>query len=176
MRFEKISKEQYYKDLGMKEYEVVDNYNYGNDYHIQRYEDIILPRRATKHSAGYDIFSTQDFILHPGHTIKIPTGLRVILDPDKFLLIVPRSGMGFKTSVRLSNTVGIIDADYSDSDNEGHFWVKLTYPILNGIPTQKPLEIHKGDAICQGIICPFYKVEEDDVETHRNGGFGSTSK
>ena len=45
MRFEKISKEQYYKDLGMKEYDVVNNYNYGNDdYHIQRYEDIILPR------------------------------------------------------------------------------------------------------------------------------------
>ena len=82
------------------------------------YSGLKLPKRATKCSAGYDIFSPIDFTLEPGETMKIPTGIRVLLDENKFLMIVPRSGLGFKYRLQLDNTVGIIDADYSNSDNE----------------------------------------------------------
>ena len=36
----------------------------------------------------------------------------------------PRSGLGFKFRLQLNNTVGIIDSDYYNSDNEGHNFCK----------------------------------------------------
>lgn len=155
-RFEKITKKQLAKDCGS---------------HINA-EDIILPKRATKGSAGYDFFSPIGFSLAPGETIKIPTGIRVLLPPDKFLLIVPRSGLGFKYRVQLDNTVGVIDSDYSNSDNEGHIWIKITNDSNKG----KSLVINQGDAIAQGIILQYGKTDDDKTEGLRNGGFGSTSK
>lgn len=155
-KFEKITKKQLAKDCG----------SHIND------EDIILPKRATKGSAGYDFFSPIDFSLAPGETIKIPTGIRVLLPPDKFLLIVPRSGLGFKYRVQLDNTVGVIDSDYSNSDNEGHIWIKITNDSNKG----KSLVINQGDAIAQGIILQYEKTDDDKTEGIRNGGFGSTSK
>ena len=160
MKFNKISKTQYLLDFG------VDN-------PCCTYDEIKLPQRATKYSAGYDIYAVTDFTLNPGESIKIPTGINIHIDPDKFLMIVPRSGLGFRYGVRLANSTGIIDADYSESDNEGHMWVKLDYPLLS--QPQKPMVIKKGDAICQGIILSYFKVDGDDVDTSRNGGFGSTS-
>ena len=138
------------------------------------YSDIKLPKRATKYSAGYDIYSVRDFTLYPGQSIKVPTGLSIKIDPDKFLMIVPRSGLGFKYGARLANTVGIIDADYSWSDNEGHMWVKLDYPKLD--MEQQPMVIKQGEAFCQAIILQYFTVDDDDAEGVRNGGFGSTSK
>ena len=105
--------------------------------------------------------------------MKIPTGIRVELDSDKVLFCVPRSGLGFKYGLELCNTIGVIDADYSGSDNEGHIWVELHYPEYLNNTT---LEIKKGEAMFQGIILPYFKVEDDNVETIRNGGQGSTTK
>ena len=136
----------------------------------ETYDTIKTPERATSRSAGYDFKSPIDFILEPGETIKIPTGIRVILDPDKFLAIYPRSGLGFKYRTQLDNTVGIIDADYSMSDNEGHIMVKLTNDTRDG----KTLIIHTGDGICQGIIQQYFVTDDDNADGIRNGGFGST--
>lgn len=161
MRFEKVSFEQFNEDVtnGWRVEGVV-----------EVYESIKLPKRATKGSAGYDIYSPFNFVLEAGETIKIPTGIRVLLDDDKFLAIYPRSGLGFKYKVQLFNTVGIVDSDYAQSDNEGHIWAK----IYNDSPEGKELVIRQGDAFCQGIIQQFFKVEDDDVIEERNGGFGST--
>lgn len=157
MKFEKISREQY-------EHDDVDVFI--------NYDDIKLPQRATKYSAGYDIFSVKSFTLGPYETILIPTGIKVQLDCDKFLMVVPRSGQGFKFKVQLYNTCGIIDADYYDNDdNEGHIWVKL----YNDSPEGKTLVVRQGDAICQGIILPYFITENDRSENVRSGGFGSTS-
>ena len=71
--------------------------------------------------------------------------------------------------MRLSNTVGIIDSDYFYSDNEGHILVK----IENG---EKPLEIAAGKAFCQGVFVAFGITYDDEVDSVRNGGFGSTEK
>lgn len=157
--FRKISEEQFKKDVI-------------NPIGIS-YEDIKIPVRATKFSAGYDIFSPISFILPPGQTIKIPTGIRVLLPTDKFLLIVPRSGLGFKYRCQLDNTVGVIDADYSSSDNEGHIWVKITNDSTDPAST---MIVNKGEAIAQGIILKYYITDDDCAEGIRNGGFGSTTK
>ena len=90
------------------------------------YENLNLPKRATKGSAGYDFFAPYSFDLEPGESVKIATGIRVQLDDDKFLALYPRSGLGFKFRIQLDNTVGVIDSDYYNSDNEGHIMAKIT--------------------------------------------------
>ena len=113
-KFEKVSYIEYVKAIG-GDIDLFDEYN-----------DIKIPKRATTGSAGYDFFAPFTFTLNPNETIKIPTGIRVILDSDKFLPIYPRSGLGFKFRLQLDNTVGIIDSDYCNSDNEGHIFIKIT--------------------------------------------------
>lgn len=158
-KFEKISENQYSIDT--------ENFN------AVAYESIKLPHRATKHSAGYDIYSTLDFTLNPGDSIKLPTGIKVSLDNNKFLMILPRSSLGFNYRLHLDNTAGIIDADYyNNPNNEGHFWIKLTNDSRDG----NILNVRKGDSIAQGIILEYTIVADDNTDEIRSGGLGSTTK
>lgn len=134
------------------------------------YKDLILPRRATTGSAGYDFKSPISFDLKPKETIKVPTGIRCKMNEDVVLMIFPRSSLGFKYRLTLDNTVGIIDSDYYNSDNEGHIFIKFTNL------GEKLLEIKKGDGIAQGIFLPYYLTTDDEVSSKRNGGIGSTDK
>ena len=136
------------------------------------YDELKLPKRATKGSAGYDFFAPFDFTLNPRETIKIPTGIRCEMNPQWVLMIFPRSGLGFKYRLQLNNTVGIIDSDYFNSDNEGHIFIKLT----NDTNENKILKIKKGEGIAQGIFLTYGTTEDDHVEEKRNGGLGSTTK
>lgn len=136
------------------------------------YESIQLPRRATRGSAGYDFFAPFSFTLQPAATIKIPTGIRVKMDQDWVLKLYPRSGLGFKYRLQMNNTVGIIDSDYFDSDNEGHIFIKMTNDSNEG----KTVEVAQGTGFAQGIFLEYGITVDDDVESIRNGGFGSTTK
>lgn len=136
------------------------------------YEEIKLPRRATSGSAGYDFYSPVDFSLAPGENVKIPTGIRVRIDDGWVLKIYPRSGLGFKFRLQLNNTVGIIDSDYYNSDNEGHIFIKITNDSKEG----KTVAVKKGEGFAQGIFVEYGITEDDDVTDVRNGGFGSTTK
>lgn len=154
--FEKISKAQFENDFK------------GLDI---KYEDIKLPKRATKWSAGYDVFSPVDIELHPGEEIKLPTGICAYMLPNEYLKGVPRSGQGFKY-LRLANTEGIIDADYIFSENGGHFWVKLRNE------GNEIIKIEKGTGMMQGIFQNYLLADGDSYEEgeKRNGGFGSTDQ
>lgn len=138
---------------------------------LKMYEEIKLPSRATKGSAGYDFYAPFDFRLAPGETIKIPTGIRVQMDESWVLHIYPRSGLGFKYRLQLNNTVGIIDSDYFHSDNEGHIFIKLTNDSNEG----KLMEATKGSGFAQGIFLEYGITIDDAAEGVRNGGFGSTT-
>lgn len=134
--------------------------------------EIKIPKRSTKESAGYDIFSPIDILLKPNEEIKVPTGLRVHMQKGEVLLVFPRSGLGFKYYTRLANTIPVIDSDYVNSDNEGHIWIKIRNE------GNKDLFINKGEAFCQAIFMPFLLIDGDNFEDgeDRNGGFGSTTK
>ena len=136
------------------------------------YDDIKLPLRATKYSAGYDFYAPFDFTLKPGETIKIPTGIRAKMREDYALFLLPRSGLGFKYRLQLNNTIGLIDADYFYSDNEGHIFAKITNDSNEG----KVISVKKGEAFIQGVFLSYGITEDDEVNSIRNGGFGSTSK
>ena len=136
------------------------------------YDSIKLPKRATKFSAGYDFYLPIDINLKPGETIKIPTGIRCKMEENYVLKLYPRSGLGFKFRLQLNNTVGIIDADYYYSDNEGHIFAKIT----NDSNEAKTVSLKAGDGFMQGIFVEYGITFDDDATGERNGGFGSTSK
>ena len=137
----------------------------------EMYENLKLPRRATKGSAGYDFFAPFAFTLAPGETIKIPTGIRAEMKEDWVLQIYPRSGLGFKYRLQLNNTVGIIDSDYYNSKNEGHIMAKITNDSREG----KDVSVKCGDGFIQGIFVEYGITFDDDADGIRNGGFGSTT-
>lgn len=161
-KFEKVSQKQFNEGF-------FDSFgkNPGDEYN-----NILLPKRATSGSAGYDFYSPVDFKLQPGETIKIPTGIRVRIDDGWVLKIYPRSGLGFKFRLQLNNTVGIIDSDYYNSDNEGHIFIKIT----NDSKEDKAVKVKAGEGFAQGIFVEYGITEDDDVSGIRNGGFGSTTK
>ena len=136
------------------------------------YDDIRLPARATAGSAGYDFFAPFDFTLQPGESIKIPTGIRVRMEPGWFLLGIPKSGLGTKYRLQLDNTAFAIDRDYYNSDNEGHIFVKLTNSTLDN----RGLSLRAGDKFVQRIFLPYGITYSDNAVGERNGGFGSTGR
>lgn len=165
-KFEKVSLKQFTKDW-------IDTFeNKGSDIITEIHENIKLPKRATKHSAGYDFYSPMDIVLRPNSTIKIPTGIRCKMDEGWVLKCYPRSGLGFKYRLRIDNTVGIIDGDYYQSINEGHIFVKIT----NETNEAKILKLKSGDGFMQGIFCEYGITYDDDAKDTRNGGFGSTDR
>ena len=136
------------------------------------YEHIKLPHRATAGSAGYDFFAPVGFELPAGGNIKIPTGVRAIIEEGWVLTLYPRSGLGFKYRFQLDNSVGVIDSDYARSDNEGHIFLRMTNDSREG----KGLRIAAGTAFAQGIFLPFGITVDDEASAVRNGGFGSTTR
>lgn len=129
-----------------------------------------LPARSTKHSAGYDFFAPFDFIIDPHSTTKLHfTDVKVKLDSDSVLLLFPRSSLGCK-GIMLANTVGVIDADYyGNPKNDGN----IGFMLVN--KSDEPVEIKKGDKFMQGIILKYGITDDDNVNTEREGGFGSTN-
>lgn len=135
-------------------------------------EDIKLPIRKTKTSAGYDIESARDVIISPGCTELIPTGLKAYMNDDEFLAIHVRSSVGIKRGLVLANGTGIIDSDYYNNlDNEGHIMIALRNT------THGKVTIKKGERIAQGIFQKYLTVENDKISGNvRTGGIGSTGE
>lgn len=144
-----------------------------NDKLLEIYNNIKLPKRATKGSAGYDFYSPIDLDIYSKVKLQIPTGIRVEMDDDVVLSIYPRSGLGSKHRLQLNNTVGIIDSDYYHSDNEGHIMLSI-YKDSEISNNDSPLVILQGSAIAQGVFTKYLVTEDDSTKLVRNGGFGST--
>lgn len=152
--FEKVSRDQYEKDTDAP----------------GTYDNIVLPKRATAGSAGYDLISPKSFVLGAGKSTKIATGLRVKIKEGWVLFVLPKSGLGTKYRFQLDNTCGVIDSDYYYADNEGHIIITMS----NDSKLGKTLEIEAGKAFAQAIFLPYGITEDDDAVGIRKGGFGST--
>jgi len=159
--FELISKEQYQKDFNNLLY-----------YSAFLYDQILLPKRATSKSAGYDVFSPISFELNPNEEIKIPTGIKSYMLNNEVLKAYPRSSLGFKYFLRFANTIPVIDADYYNNiNNEGHIWIKLRNE------SDQRIEINRGEAICQVIFEKYLLADGDSFDgKERIGGLGSTDE
>ncbi len=134
--------------------------------------DFKLPKRATTHSAGYDFYSPEDvFIPGKGIVTYVKTGVKAKMQEDEFLMLCNRSSNPKKKELVLMNGVGVVDSDYySNPDNDGEICFAMS--SLN----ETGSTIKKGEIIGQGIFQKYYTTEDDNAESQRVGGFGSTTK
>lgn len=137
--------------------------------------DLKLPERSTKKSAGYDFYAIEDVEIPPyqigDNPFMVATGVKAEMEDDEFLMLVNRSSNPKKKKLVIPNSVGIIDADYFENeDNDG----EMFFGFYNlGKDT---ILISKGDKLGQGIFMKFLKAESDKATGKRKGGIGSTGK
>jgi dUTP pyrophosphatase len=165
-KFEKVSFEQFEKDWKKAFPDTAD------ETVREIYDDLKLPQRATKGSAGYDFTAPVRIEMKAGSQILIPTGIRAKIENGFVLLLFPRSSLGFKYRMQLDNTCGVIDSDYYEAANEGHIMCKLINDSRDG----KTLTVEAGQGMVQGIFVPFGITEDDEADAQRTGGIGSTTR
>lgn len=138
---------------------------------VSKYTDrSLLPQRSTKYAAAYDLRAAKDYFIEPyTKPILIATGVKAYMGTDEYLEIINRSSGPIKCGIVCTNGVGIIDTDYyNNPDNEGEIFAQ----VMN--ITKMPVEIHKGDRICQAIFHKYLLADDDEPGGQRQGGFGST--
>ncbi len=155
----------------MRKFEKVSIDEFSKYYDKTMYEEYDLPKRMTRHSAGYDFLAIEGFTIKPGEIKKIPTGYKATFGNDEMLMLLVRSSMGFKYNVRMTNQVGIIESDYYNNiDNEGHMFVSLQNE------GDRDFVVKKGEGYAQGIFTKFLICDDDITTNERQGGLGSTNK
>ncbi|MGW8267319.1 MAG: dUTP diphosphatase [Longimicrobiales bacterium] len=131
--------------------------------------DLPLPSRATVHSAGYDVRSSdRDFELSPGEIRAVSTGFIMELPEGLECQVRPRSGLAARHGITLPNSPGTIDPDFRGE-------VK----VLMQNTGRETVTIHRGDRIAQLVFARFEAPQVEEAHavsdtTRGEGGFGST--
>jgi dUTP pyrophosphatase len=130
--------------------------------------DAIIPKRQTPGSSGFDLSSVEDVVIQPGQTKLVSTGLAFEMPLGRELQVRARSGMSLKTSLRIANGIGSIDADF-----------RGTVQVIAWNSGDADLVIKKGERIAQGVLAyvdltEIVEAEELDETSRGSGGFGST--
>jgi len=151
-------------------------------------EGAVLPKYARPGDAGMDVCAAEEVIIRPGETVIIPTGLKLAIPEGYEIQVRPRSGISYRTPLRLSNSPGTIDSGYRDElgiimtntspvcccDEE------RTFSIDSKGNEEGTYIIRKGDRVAQIVLqkvprMRFTVVESvSDIGNDRGGGFGST--
>ena len=152
-------------------------------------EDFKLPTYAKKGDSGMDVCSTIDVDIYPNQTLIIPVGFKVAIPDGYEIQVRPRSGLSFKTPLRVSNSPGTVDAGFRDeigvimtntSNTDSDEPYTSSYTIDEKGNKQGIYQIKKGDRIAQIVLQEVPKIKWeviDDVTKigqNRGGGFGST--
>lgn len=149
-------------------FEIVDD-----SFRVHPDAEIVLPRRKTNHSAGYDLAVIEGGVIAPGETKHFMTDVKVYMLPHEVFIINVRSSTGFKKGLRLVNTQGWIDSDfYSNPDNDGNIGIGLFNP------TENVVVIAPGERVAQGMFLTYGVKDNDDKDEKevRVGGIGSTGR
>lgn len=130
------------------------------------HEDAVIPKYNLAGDAGFDLSALESIVILPGQTHLVKTGLAFGIPVGFEVQIRPRSGLSLKTKLRVSNSPGTIDSNYS-----GEICI-----IMDNIGSV-PHFITKGDRIAQAVLCPVataeFEVVEELGDTNRgSNGFG----
>ncbi len=122
----------------------------------------VIPTRATKASAGYDLSARETYTLYPGERKLFKTGIGWTGIPN-FIMgdIRPRSSLAYRKGIDV--LAGVIDADYEMQD--------IGVILLN--TGEEPFLVTAGDRIAQLVLRQVITMA-DTPESERDGGFGST--
>lgn len=143
-----------------------------------------LPEYKHEGDSGADVRCNEGFVLKPGETRTVKTGLKLAFMPIGFEIQVrTRSGLATKGIV-VANSPGTIDSGYRGD---------LNVIIYN--QSGEAFSVEKGDRIAQFVVAPVYKgvfsivddhpappkppvatdsISQDESTGRGEGGFGST--
>ena len=124
--------------------------------------DAIIPTRASKRSAGLDLYSSIDVNIDTNSIKKKNTGICIFLPENSYGFIRDKSSLAAKGLLKLG---GVIDNDYT-----GEIIIIMTSLI-------EPIKIKKGQKLAQLIVSnisyPKIKLTKFLKDTERNNkGFG----
>lgn len=151
-----------------------------------------MPEYAHPDDSGMDVYAVDDYVIHPGETKLIPTGIKVAVPNGYEIQIRPKSGRALKTKMRIANSIGTVDAGFRGElqviiENIEPPIKDITYdfddngrPIITSILRGSDMTIGKGEKFAQLVLMEVPKAVLFQVEnlydTERgNGGFGSTN-
>lgn len=151
-------------------------------------EGTILPTYAKPGDAGMDVTAAEDVQIKPGETVIVPTGLKFAIPEGYEIQVRPRSGISYRTSLRVSNSPGTIDSGYRDElgiilSNTSPVCCCNEEKILNLDSKSGEIGIYnikKGDRIAQIVLQELPKMKLSlvnsvkEIGENRGGGFGST--
>ena len=138
---------------------------------VSRIEEVVLPKRSTKKSAGYDFYVQEDVVCKSHEITLIKTGIKAKFPENETLLLFNRSSNPKKKGLIILNGVGVVDADYyNNPDNEGEIG-GLFYNMR-----EEDVTLKAGEKMMQGIFVKYGIVKEDNAEGERVVGFSSTEK
>jgi len=156
--------------------------------------DAVVPKYAKELDSGFDLRAIEDYVIAPGESVKIHTGIAIALPPGHELQVRPRSGVSEKTKLRISNAPGTCDAGYRGEicvliDNiaqlvpssvmNGKIMFDATFKLLgiDGKPAdyvpsdrkddsfyKQTYVIGKGDRIAQGVLASVLQGEFEVVD------------
>jgi dUTP pyrophosphatase len=140
------------------------------------YEPDFAPSIASKRSLCLDLKSTKDFVIAPGKSAAVPTGISWInvrpLVPSQWIAefqVRARSGLASKKRITITNSPATIDEDYTGLIH--------ALVINHG---EEEFVIKAGDRIAQGFVTyhPFFEKMHSmfgDFKEERGAkGFGSS--
>lgn len=150
-----------------------------------------MPKYAHTGDSGMDVYALDDYVIHPGETKLIPTGIKMAVPNGYEIQIRPKSGRALKTKMRVANTPGTVDASYRGElcviiDNIEPPIKDITYdfddngcPIITSILRGSDMTIGKGEKFAQLVLMEvpkavLFQVENLDDTERAEGGFGSS--
>jgi len=144
-------------------------HSYAIELPIQLEDGAQVPTYAHDSDAAADMYAMEDTTISAHSTgTPVKTGVHIQLPEGWVAFVLPRSSIGAKTPLRLSNSAGVIDSGYRGE-------VRALYDNIG----DEPYQIHKGDRIAQMLVMPSYRFKAnvvDSLEDSDRGeaGFGST--
>jgi len=97
---------------------------------------------------GFDLRVRKDYIIGDieeiSMVVKADTGVKIAFPRGTWLSIVPRSGLSYKTPIRIPNSPGTVEASYRNE-------IGVLLELRN--PSEPPYTIEKGTKVAQAIPC-----------------------
>ena len=117
-----------------------------------------------------DMRASQDYSYKKGDFIMVDLGVCIKLPERYEAHLLPRSSTFKRYGIIMTNSMGIIDQEYSGNDD---WWAMPCLAVRDG-------EIHKGDRVAQFRIVKeqpiMYAESVDHLDDVSRGGFGSTGR
>lgn len=130
--------------------------NNSRDVYIEYDETATIPKYETPLAAGADLFAAEDMIIKPFDKVALPLNLKFAIPDNMEIQIRARSGLSLKTYLKISNSIGTIDADSVSNISvilENNYNIaNLPYEIASDINILKDLKDNYSEVMLKDYL------------------------